>query len=102
MKLAMYRFTSSTGKKITSHIAFPRSYDPEVVALISNFHSASITASGPTRLRDLDVPDLRTGVPPTITSLQAADDPPPAPMPGPTHAQHPDMDPHRLDLSLLS
>ena len=64
--------------------------------LCANFHSASISGSGPTNLVDLADPDLQTGVLPTIVSLQAAEDPPPAPMPAPTDAQHHDMDPQRL------
>ena len=38
---------------MTSHVVFSRNYDSEVIALLTNFRSATITVSGPINLHDL-------------------------------------------------
>ena len=52
-------FNLRTGKRVVSHIAYPRAYDDEILQLFSKLETASSTVSAPTELQDMSA-DLPT------------------------------------------
>ena len=69
-------FNLRTGKRVVSHIAYPRAYDDEILQLFSKLEAVSTTVSAPTELHDMsaELPlDSETGVPATITSQHVDD-----------------------------
>ena len=53
-------FNLRTGKRVVSHIAYPRAYDDEILQLFSKLETASSTVSAPTELQDMSTIYLQT------------------------------------------